>query len=252
MMGVATVGAMVVWNENKWQKNHYRRYELQSKDEYGQMKEMLSRRIAKFKENPAPDLWILDGGRANLNLALTLLKEANVNLDVIAIAKEILNKEVEKDKTLLGFGAVIAGVSIESNQATIFNCGDSRVYVYRKGFLEQLSYDHSVVQRLIDSGEIEPEESRRHPQKNIVTSAICGDLNSELPIFYSTKTVLKNDMIFFICSDGVWESGAISKLEVCFSDLDRVIACLEKIVIESEIEDNFSVIIVKIEEDRVL
>jgi protein phosphatase len=196
------------------------------------------------------------GGYSRGEFASKLVLEAfEGSFDItknIAIAKEILDKEVEKDKTLLGFGAVIAGVSIESNQATIFNCGDSRVYVYRKGFLEQLSYDHSVVQRLIDSGEIEPEESRIHPQKNIVTSAICGDLNSELPIFYSTKTVLKNDMIFFICSDGVWESGAISKLEVCFSDLDRVIACLEKIVIESEIEDNFSAIIVKIEEDRVL
>ncbi|MBA1420168.1 MAG: excinuclease ABC subunit UvrC [Epsilonproteobacteria bacterium] len=98
MMGVSTVGGMVVWDEGKWDKSSYRRYELHARDEYGQMKELLSRRIEKFTESPAPDLWILDGGAANLNLALTLLKEANVNLDVIAIAKEKLDAKAHRAK----------------------------------------------------------------------------------------------------------------------------------------------------------
>jgi excinuclease ABC subunit C len=98
MMGVAVVGGMVVWDEGKWDKSSYRRYQLEAKDEYGQMKEMLSRRIAKFTEQPAPDLWILDGGQANLNLARTLIKEAQVNLDVIAIAKEKLDAKAHRAK----------------------------------------------------------------------------------------------------------------------------------------------------------
>ena len=98
MMGVAVVGGMVVWDEGKWDKNSYRRYELHERDEYGQMKEMLSRRIEKFKDSPAPDLWILDGGQANLNLARTLLDEAHVNLDVIAIAKEKLDAKAHRAK----------------------------------------------------------------------------------------------------------------------------------------------------------
>lgn len=98
MMGVATVGGMVIWDEGSWDKSSYRRYELHERDEYGQMKELLSRRIEKFKENPAPDLWILDGGQANLNLARTLLKVANVNLDVIAIAKEKLDAKAHRAK----------------------------------------------------------------------------------------------------------------------------------------------------------
>jgi len=98
LMGVATVGGMVVWDEGKWDKSAYRRYQLHAKDEYGQMKEMLSRRIEKFKESPAPDLWILDGGQANLNLAHTLLQEAQVNLDVIAIAKEKLDAKAHRAK----------------------------------------------------------------------------------------------------------------------------------------------------------
>ena len=98
MMGAATVGGMIVWNEGKWDKSSYRRYELLAKDEYGQMREMLSRRIGKFETVPAPDLWILDGGQANLNLAKSLLQEAKVNLDVIAIAKEKLDAKAHRAK----------------------------------------------------------------------------------------------------------------------------------------------------------
>lgn len=98
MMGVATVGGMVVWDESTWDKSSYRRYALHARDEYGQMNEMLTRRIEKFSELPAPDLWILDGGQANLNLARTLLKDAKVNLDVIAIAKEKLDAKAHRAK----------------------------------------------------------------------------------------------------------------------------------------------------------
>jgi len=98
MMGVATVGGMVVWHEGRWDKNSYRRYRLKAKDEYAQMREMLSRRIKDFKVHPAPDLWVLDGGKANLNLAISLLKEENINLDVIAIAKEKLDAKAYRAK----------------------------------------------------------------------------------------------------------------------------------------------------------
>jgi len=98
LLGVATVGGMVVWNENSWEKKSYRRYELHAKDEYGQMREMLSRRIQKFDTTSPPNLWILDGGKANLLLAKKLLKEAEITLDVIAIAKEKINHKAHRAK----------------------------------------------------------------------------------------------------------------------------------------------------------
>lgn len=85
--GSAPVGSMITYEE-KFIKSDYRLYNLQAKDEYAQMKEMLERRISKFNENPAPDLWIIDGGKTLLDLASTLLKKANVYIDIIAIAKE--------------------------------------------------------------------------------------------------------------------------------------------------------------------
>ena len=98
MMGVATVGAMVVWSEGKWSKKEYRRYALEAKDEYGQMKEMLTRRIESFEKNPPPDLWILDGGETLRRLAVSLLEEAKMSLEVVAIAKEKLDAKAHRAK----------------------------------------------------------------------------------------------------------------------------------------------------------
>ena len=98
MMGVASVGAMVVWSEGKWLKEDYRRYALEAKDEYGQMKEMLSRRIESFSKNPQPDLWILDGGETLRKLAIKLLEASKIDLNVIAIAKEKLDAKAHRAK----------------------------------------------------------------------------------------------------------------------------------------------------------
>lgn len=100
MMGQATVGAMVVWNEelNAFDKKAFRHYNLDSKDEYGQMKEMLSRRVESFIKNPAPDLWILDGGETLLKLGYDVINSVGVNLDIIAIAKEKIDAKAHRAK----------------------------------------------------------------------------------------------------------------------------------------------------------
>jgi len=98
MMGAATVGAMVVWNDGAWDKESYRRYELNARDEVGQMRELLSRRIARFEEMPPPDVWVIDGGKVNLDIAVELLAKAGVNIDVVAIAKEKLDAKAHRAK----------------------------------------------------------------------------------------------------------------------------------------------------------
>ncbi len=98
MMGEATVGAMVVWDQGKWNKSSWRRYTLDARDEYAQMREMLTRRIAKFDQIPPPDLWLLDGGETLRQLAVNLLREARVNLDVVALAKEKLDAKAYRAK----------------------------------------------------------------------------------------------------------------------------------------------------------
>lgn len=88
LSGIATVGAMVVYDNNKFDKDSKRLYHLHHGDEYSQMRELLIRRIENFIDNPPPDLWVIDGGETLRNLAKELLQSHGITLDVIAISKE--------------------------------------------------------------------------------------------------------------------------------------------------------------------
>ena len=98
MMGQAKVGAMIIWDENKFYKEDYRLYNLEAFDEYGQMREMLTRRVERFQENSAPDLWVIDGGKTLLNLAINIVQSVGVNLEVVAIAKEKIDAKAHRAK----------------------------------------------------------------------------------------------------------------------------------------------------------
>jgi excinuclease ABC subunit C len=98
IMGQATVGSMIVWDNDEFVREDYRLYNLDAKDEYGQMKEMLSRRVERFKENPPPDIWIIDGGKTLLTLAYDILESVGVSIDVIGIAKEKIDAKANRAK----------------------------------------------------------------------------------------------------------------------------------------------------------
>jgi excinuclease ABC subunit C len=100
LMGQATVGAMIVWDEklNAYDKKAYRQYNLESKDEYSQMNEMLRRRVESFDKDAAPDLWIIDGGSTLLKLAYDIINSNGTNLDIIAIAKEKVDAKAHRAK----------------------------------------------------------------------------------------------------------------------------------------------------------
>ena len=98
MMGQATVGAMVVYDQDSFVKDSYRLYKLEALDEYAQMKETLTRRVLHFKDNPPPDLWVIDGGATLLKLANDIAKSVGVNLDMVAISKEKVDAKAYRAK----------------------------------------------------------------------------------------------------------------------------------------------------------
>ncbi len=98
MSGQATVGAMAVYDDGTFDKKSYRNYHLDSRDEYSQMREMLTKRIESFEKNTPPDLWVLDGGTTLLSLAIDLLASNGVFLDVIAISKEKIDAKSHRAK----------------------------------------------------------------------------------------------------------------------------------------------------------
>jgi excinuclease ABC subunit C len=98
MAGMATVGAMVVYDGGEFDKKSYRTYHLKAKDEYAQMRETLSRRVESFSKNSPPDLWVIDGGATLLKLACEILDSSGVFLDVIAISKEKVDAKTHRAK----------------------------------------------------------------------------------------------------------------------------------------------------------
>jgi len=96
--GVATVGAMIVYEDGKFDKKSYRTYHLEAKDEYAQMRETLTRRVNSFAKNSPPDLWLLDGGLTLLKLAKDILESNAIDLDVIAISKEKIDAKTHRAK----------------------------------------------------------------------------------------------------------------------------------------------------------
>ncbi len=96
-------------------------------------------------------------------------------------------------------GAVF-GTDTESPSWTVFNIGDSRVYQYFKGALSQITVDHSVVQHLIDTGAITPEEAEVHPHANVITRAVGFH---EDPVPDAVELALIPGQRLLICSDGL-------------------------------------------------
>ena len=98
MQGEARVGSMVVWENGKFKKDDYRHYHLEGKDEYSQMSELLTRRAKSFEKKSPPDLWLIDGGKAQLNLAKEIIDSTGANVDVLAISKEKIDAKAHRAK----------------------------------------------------------------------------------------------------------------------------------------------------------
>lgn len=176
-------------------------------------------------------------------------KEEDIN-HVIGLAKKKLNDIVSEDSAALGIGTTIAGMAIMGAKAIVFNCGDSRVYRFNAGFLERLTRDHSVVQGLVDSGVISENSMRFHPQKQIITSAVVGDLKDELPEIYIKEIPVRKGQLFLLCTDGVWESMEIEEMEECLqeSDLVAAVGCMFKKSMDSG-KDNIGIIVLRVENE---
>ncbi|MGO1434852.1 MAG: PP2C family protein-serine/threonine phosphatase [Canibacter sp.] len=112
--------------------------------------------------------------------------------------------ELEAGESGIGAGTTVTGVVFgadpESPTWTVFNIGDSRVYQYFKGALSQITVDHSVVQHLIDTGAITPEEAEVHPHANVITRAVGFN---EDPVPDAVSLALIPGQRILICSDGL-------------------------------------------------
>jgi protein phosphatase len=114
-------------------------------------------------------------------------------------------------------GAVVAGILLREKSALVFNCGDCRVYRVSGGATERLTREHSIVQALYESGEIDEDGMRSHPQKSIVTSSVSPGSEDGFELSVRAVSRCRGDE-FFICSDGVWEALGAQRLAPWLTD----------------------------------
>ena len=110
-----------------------------------------------------------------------------------------------------GMGTTLVAVLIRSRKATVVNVGDSRAYGINSDGIRQLTTDHSVVQMMVDRGELTPEMARTYPGKNLITRAIGTEPMVVCDLFHTE--VAKGDYVL-LCSDGL--SNMMDDQEILF------------------------------------
>lgn len=152
-----------------------------------------------------------------------------------------------------GLRTTLAAVYLSDCSSYIINAGDSRVYRLRNGKLECLSKDHSVVQNLVDSGDISEEEAFYHPQKNVITKCLGNEERVNARIIDISGEVFENDL-FLICSDGIADCIKNNDLEGIILDNSRKsIMEICEIMVQKALTngstDNISVCLIRKEAD---
>lgn len=104
------------------------------------------------------------------------------------------------DSTYEGMGTTVVASLVTNSFVYIAHAGDSRAYKINDGKLLQLTRDHSVVQNMLENGEITPEEAQDHPSKHIITRALGVD--DSIRTDFCQESFEEND-ILILCSDGL-------------------------------------------------
>jgi PPM family protein phosphatase len=164
-------------------------------------------------------------------------------VSVIQEANRRVYERSNEDPNASGMGTTITVALVEDAGVTIGHVGDSRAYRYRDGGIEQITDDHSLVNELMKSGKLSPEEAETHPQRSVITRALGTDPDVDVDSF--TLEAQEGD-VFLLCSDGlttmVDDDEIREVLEKYRGDLDRATRSLVSAANRGGGEDNITVI----------
>lgn len=124
----------------------------------------------------------------------------NLIVSAIEAANMTLFSMARNNEELSGMGTTVVLAVRNSDTLYLSNVGDSRIYIVSDSGITQVTTDHSVVQIMLDRGEISPEEAKDHPKKNVITRALGVD--PDVRIDYSQEQLNENDIVL-LCTDGL-------------------------------------------------
>ena len=147
-------------------------------------------------------------------------------------------------------GTTVSGIAVTEHDGgwywLVFNVGDSRVYRWSASRLEQVSVDHSVVQELLDAGELAPADARRHPERHVLTRAL-GTGEPPEPDYWLLPAGADDRLL--ICTDGLTRELAddeIAQVLGASDDPQEAAAQLVQHALERGGRDNVSVVVVDV------
>lgn len=105
-----------------------------------------------------------------------------------------------EEAELFGMGTTVVAAIAVSDAVYIAHVGDSRAYMLEPHSIEQITRDHSVVQDMVDKGQITAEQAKTHPQKHFLTRAL--GVESEIECAF-TRASFPDDGTLLICTDGL-------------------------------------------------
>jgi serine/threonine protein phosphatase PrpC len=195
------------------------------------------------------------GGHQHGEVAAALVRDVVVDLvtrghslvEAVHGAGDRLVSRTRANLDVLPMGTTIAALRLTADTYEVAWVGDSRIYRWKDG-LHQISHDHSLVQALVEAGQLDPSQSARHPQRNVLTQALGVTTSEQLHIGMA-RGQLESGMSFLLCSDGLTESvddAAIART-VARTDLATQ-ECVDQLLLgalDGGGDDNVTVVIVR-------
>ncbi len=118
----------------------------------------------------------------------------------VAKANTAVYQRALQEPAYQGMGTTLVSAVAGERDAVICNVGDSRAYLIHNGEMMRITHDHSVVQTLVENGDITAEEARTHPNRNLITRALGPDETTLCDAF--DVSFAHGDKIL-LCSDGL-------------------------------------------------
>ena len=152
----------------------------------------------------------------------------------------------DEHKEARGLGSTITAALVVEGQAFIANVGDSRTYLLRDGKLTRITSDHSLVERLVQAGQIDRDDVYDHPSRNLIYRSL-GAGRAEVDVDIFTERLQPGDALL-LCSDGLWEmvrDPQLTNILTEVDDLNETVNLLIQRANENGGEDNITAVLVR-------
>ena len=175
----------------------------------------------------------------------------------IRVANRAVWEKAATEPSMRGMGTTLCAIALvpaapgaeDGDTVVVANVGDSRVYLFHDGELEQITDDHSLVEDLVREGRLSAEEAKSHPQRNVVTRVLGIEEDVEVD---SWQIVPYTGDRFLLCSDGLFnevDEATIGGVLRRTGDPGEAATELVRLANEGGGRDNTTVVIVDVVDD---